>query len=133
MLRGDQIQVTRVFLQPTEGTRAAGSRVKAFAAVVLNDSVQINNLKYVEASKGLVVAMPDAEIQAPCPGCGHSNRITASYCNACGEALPASGPVPARDRFREVAHPVKLSARQEIQRAVADAYARRRDPVVEPV
>lgn len=102
------------------------ARLKAFCSITLNEVFVVRDLKIVEGTNGLFVAMPSRRLMASCRKCGQKNHLRARYCNECGAKLPMP-PVPkdadGNPKFhRDVAHPIDASFREVIQERVLEAY-----------
>ncbi len=79
----------------------------------------IRDIKLVEGSSGLFVAMPSRKLAHSCPECRHKNPLRAHYCNECGADLPALElPVDDHGRlrlYRDSAHPITPEFREKLQ------------------
>jgi len=106
--------------------RDAGDSLKAFCTITFDDDFVVRDLKIVEGTSGLFVAMPSRKLSEFCPGCGSKNHLRARFCNNCGEKLPsASVPTDAEGRPRlhtEIAHPINTKFREHLQQRVIEAY-----------
>ena len=101
-------------------------RLKAVCSVTLGEQFVIRDIKLVDGTGGLFVAMPSRKLSAPCPNCRTQNHLRARYCNECGKQVPAAR-IPRDDSGREkvhrdIAHPITSTFRQAIQERVLDAY-----------
>ncbi|MEO6809734.1 MAG: septation protein SpoVG family protein [Isosphaeraceae bacterium] len=111
-----------------------GRCLKAFASIVIDGALAIRDLRIVEGTRGLFVAMPSRKLDDKCPRCGIKNALKANYCNNCGTALAvdrvlrsAGGEVATapdgRPRMHvDVAYPINPAARKLIHDAVTTAY-----------
>ncbi len=97
-------------------------KLKAFATITFDDCFVVRDLKVIEGSKGLFVAMPSRRVKEPCPSCGHRNVVRSRYCNNCGKQLEVSNAVTREDEHRDIAHPINLQCREKVQSAVLEAY-----------
>jgi len=125
----------RIFLREP----SADSKLKAYATITFEHSFVVRNVKVIEGTKGLFVAMPSERAKEPCPKCGYRNVVRSRFCNQCGGGLnPAVRPVdrgaePAGEgqaEHRDIAHPITMECREYIQRKVLEAYeiARQQSP-----
>lgn len=73
-------------------TKGEGA-VKAFATVTLDDAYAVRNLKIVDGTKGLFVAMPNESIERD-----------------------------GKQEYRDTFHPINSDARKALVDAVMDAY-----------
>ena len=101
-------------------------RLKAVCSITFDGEFVVRDVKVVEGTHGLFVAMPSRKLSAPCSKCRTQNHLRAGYCNHCGEKLPPSRiPADADGRektHRDIAHPITASLRQLMQGQVFDAY-----------
>ena len=101
-------------------------RLKAFCSVTLDGEFVIRDIKIVEGSNGLFVAMPSRKLSAPCPKCRHKNPLRARYCSECGAGLPTQE-VETDDAgraklYRDIAHPITPAFREKLQNRLVEAY-----------
>ncbi|HVY60099.1 MAG TPA: SpoVG family protein [Planctomycetota bacterium] len=103
-----------------------GDKLQAFCTITLDDAFVIRDLKIIEGSKGVFVAMPSRKLTDRCPKCGGKNHLRAGFCNDCG--LRLTGDRAARDDHgraklhADIAHPINSATREVLQRMVLDAY-----------
>jgi stage V sporulation protein G len=101
--------------------------------VVLKDSPDkafvVRNIKVIEGTSGLFIAMPSRKIKQPCPKCGFKNEFRSKYCNQCGAQLPLSPRLAtaetegtAQAEHKDIAHPITQSFREYLQKRVLEAY-----------
>ena len=96
-------------------------------SVTVDDSLVVRDLKIIEGSNGLFVAMPSRKLMDRCQHCGGKNHLRARHCNDCGKGLKEMrGDADERGRLRlyaDVAHPINQEARDFFQGLVIEAYA----------
>ena len=101
-------------------------RLKAVCSVTLDREFVVRDVKIVEGTSGLFVAMPSRKLSVPCPKCRTQNHLRARYCNECGGKLPpARIPADADGRekaHRDIAHPITATFRESVQQRVLEAY-----------
>lgn len=101
-------------------------RLQAFCSVTFDHSFVVRDLKIIEGTKGLFVAMPSRKITDRCGQCGCKNHLRACFCNQCGLRLDEDrAPRDADGRAKlhaDVAHPINSASREVIQGAVLEAY-----------
>lgn len=102
-------------------------KLRAFASITLDNYLVIRDLKIIEGSNGLFIAMPSRKLCDRCPSCGSKNHLRARFCNDCGGRLRESRGV-ADDRGRprlyaDIAHPIHQEARSFVEGRVLEAYA----------
>lgn len=110
----------------------ASDRLKAVCSITLDESFVVRDVKIVEGTSGLFVAMPSRKISGPCSTCRTQNHLRAKYCNECGGKLPPAR-IPSDENGREkahrdIAHPITASFRQTVQKAVLEAYHEECEP-----
>jgi stage V sporulation protein G len=100
--------------------------LRAFCSITLDDDFVVRDLKVVEGTGGLFVAMPSRKMTTSCGRCGHKNPARSKFCNECGGKLRReSGGRDGDGRgkvHREIAHPTNSEFRELIQNLVIEAY-----------
>jgi stage V sporulation protein G len=104
---------------------SSGDRLKAFCTMTLDGEFVVRDLKIIEGTNGLFVAMPSRKLTDHCPKCGGKNHLRAKYCNDCGAHLPekrisdedAQGKLHA-----DIAHPINSECRARLQDVILQAY-----------
>lgn len=101
-------------------------RLRAVCSVTFDEVFVIRDVKVVDGTSGLFVAMPSRKLSANCPKCRYKNHLKARYCNDCGTRLPHHE-IPddsaGRSRLhRDVAHPITPEFRAFLQETVIAAY-----------
>ncbi|MFH1791128.1 MAG: septation protein SpoVG family protein [Candidatus Omnitrophota bacterium] len=117
-----EITEVRVFLK--EGP---DKKLKAYATLTFDNCFVVRNVKVIQGTKGLFVAMPSRKIREACPKCHYKNTARSRYCSQCGSALPQqpqqqNAAVARQAEHRDIAHPITLECREMIQRKVLEAY-----------
>jgi stage V sporulation protein G len=101
-------------------------RLKAFCSMTLDNEFVIRDIKIIEGTNGLFVAMPSRKMSDHCERCGGKNHLRARYCNNCGEQLPderAKQDVKGRMKLHaDIAHPINAECRKRIQDKIAQAF-----------
>jgi len=122
------MNITEIRVKLIENQR---DKLRGFASITLEGSLVIRDLKIIDGSRGLFVAMPSRKLHDRCSSCAGKNHIRARYCNDCGSRLPdGRGDVDERGRVRlyaDIAHPIHQDGRDEVQRVVVEAYNQERD------
>ncbi|OQX53858.1 MAG: hypothetical protein B5M48_02245 [Candidatus Omnitrophica bacterium 4484_213] len=117
-----EITEVRVSLREKEN-----SRLKAFTTVTFDNCFVVRDIKVIDGSKGLFVAMPSKKVRVPCSQCNFRNEIGSKYCSQCGARLevvpePRAGDENVREEHRDIAHPITMEFRKYIQNKVLEAY-----------
>jgi stage V sporulation protein G len=122
------MDITEVKIFMKEGQ---DKKLKAYATITLDNMFVVRNVKVIEGTKGLFVAMPSRKVKEPCPKCNFRNAARSKYCNNCGSALPVSdhkAPVSGAEgaaresEHKDIAHPITAECRDYIQKRVLEAY-----------
>ena len=120
-----EITEVRIFLKEGQD-----KKLKAYATLTFDNCFVVRNVKVIEGTKGMFIAMPSRKIKDTCPKCGFRNTVRSKFCNQCGATLPVSGPKvfqPGEDASRQsehkdIAHPISAECRDYIQKKVLEAY-----------
>ncbi len=100
-------------------------RLKAFCSMTIDECFVIRDIKVIDGSNGLFVAMPSRKMSDHCE-CGAKNYLRARYCNSCGKKLSedrADHHGRGRQKLHaDIAHPINAECRDMIQEAVLGAY-----------
>ncbi len=104
-----------------------GSKLKAYATIIFDDSFVVRDLKVIDGRKGLFVAMPSQQVRETCPNCRQRNAIRSKFCNQCGKPLESQSIAKREgadriDEHRDIAHPITAEARNYLQKKVLEAY-----------
>jgi stage V sporulation protein G len=102
-------------------------KLLAFASVTFDRCFVVRDIKIIQGNKTLFVAMPSRKITDRCTKCGCKNHLQAQFCNQCGNKLALNRTRPD-DRGRaklhaDIAHPINVRCRQEIQDAILKGYS----------
>ena len=106
--------------------RDRSDRLKAFCSVTIDKEFVIRDLKIIEGTKGMFVAMPSRKITDKCQTCGAKNHLKAKFCNECGGRLDesrANRDAEGRAKVHaDIAHPINSSCRERMQAKIVEAY-----------
>jgi len=104
-------------------------KLKAYATVTFDNAFVVRNIKVIEGTSGLFIAMPSRKIKQACPKCSFKNELRSKYCNQCGSQLPQSArPLNqetagnAQLEHKDIAHPITQQFREYLQKRVLEAY-----------
>ncbi len=118
-----EITEVRVFLKDSPD-----KKLKAYATVTFDNAFVVRNIKVIEGSNGVFIAMPSRKVKHPCPKCSFKNELRSKYCNQCGAQLPVPA-VPAavpennaQAEHKDIAHPVTQEFREKLQKKVLAAF-----------
>jgi len=120
-----EITEVRLFLK-----ESPDKKLKAYATVTFDNAFVVRNIKVIEGTNGLFIAMPSRKLKVPCPKCGYRNETRSKYCNQCATQLPAvARPVGGehevegvQSEHRDIAHPITQSFRDYLQKKILEGY-----------
>ena len=111
-------------------------RLKAFCSVTMDNEFVVRDIKIIEGTNGLFVAMPSRKMSDHCEKCGGKNHLRARFCNNCGAALSenrARKDMQGRMKLHaDIAHPINAGCRQKIQQKVNEAFSEEVEKSKEP-
>lgn len=114
----------------------SSDRLKAVCTVTFDECFVIRDVKVVEGTNGLFVAMPSRKVASHCPTCRQKNQLRATYCNFCGKKLPPPRPQPEGDgrsrMHKDLAHPITSEFREVVQTRVIAAFESELEQAPEP-
>jgi stage V sporulation protein G len=106
-------------------------RLLAFCSVTFDNAFVVRDLKIIEGTKGVFVAMPSRKLTDRCGHCGSKNHLRARFCNSCGHKLDDQRALRAADGraklHADIAHPIHSSAREQLQASVVRAYSEEKE------
>jgi stage V sporulation protein G len=116
------ITEVRIFLKDSPD-----KKLKAYATVTFDNAFVVRNIKVIQGTNGVFIAMPSRKVKQPCPKCNFKNELRSKYCNQCGTQLPVSvrplTPDPnALAEHKDIAHPITQAFRELLQKKVLEAY-----------
>ncbi len=116
------ITEVRIFLKDSPD-----KKLRAYATVTFDGAFVVRNIKVIQGSTGVFIAMPSRKVKHPCPKCNFKNELRAKYCNQCGGQLPLQdktlSPEPAAQaEHKDIAHPVTQVFRELLQKKILSAY-----------
>ncbi|MFA5100688.1 MAG: SpoVG family protein [Candidatus Omnitrophota bacterium] len=124
-----EVSEVRVFLKDSPD-----KKLKAYATVTFDDSFVVRNIKVIQGSNGVFIAMPSRKVKHPCPKCSFKNEFRSKFCNQCGGPIPIPPMMPltnghgnghengAQAEHKDIAHPITQAFREVLQRRVLEAY-----------
>jgi len=117
------MEITEIRVKMVNNT---ADRLKAYCSVTVDDCFVVRDLKVIDGSNGLFVAMPSRKLAARCTGCSTKNHLRARFCNECGKKLTESNAFKGSARTKlhaDVAHPINAECREFIQERVLEEFA----------
>ncbi|MGD0337104.1 MAG: septation protein SpoVG family protein [Candidatus Omnitrophota bacterium] len=103
-------------------------KLRAYATVTFDNAFVVRNIKVIEGTSGLFIAMPSRKIKQACPKCGFKNESRSKYCNQCANHLPLVTRPPeteagnSQSEHKDIAHPITQSFREYLQKRVLEGY-----------
>jgi len=115
-------------------------RLKAFCSVTFDGEFVVRDVKVIEGTNGLFVAMPSRQLSDRCPMCRNKNALRARFCGECGARLDESRATRnEQGRLKlhvDIAHPINAACREAIEKVLLEAYhqevERSEEPDYEP-
>ena len=116
-----EITEIRVFLKDGQD-----KKLKAYTTVTFDDCFVVRNIKVIQSTNGLFIAMPSRKVKLSCSKCHFRNEVGSKFCNHCGASLSAqeasSKSEDSKSEHRDIAHPVTKEFREYLQKKVLEAY-----------
>ena len=114
------MEITEVRVKLVEGGR---DKLRAFCSITIDDAFVVRDLKVIDGTKGLFVAMPSRKLTTRCQRCGYKNQVRSNYCNDCGVALPEEASRNPREKIHaDIAHPIHTECRETLQSVIVESY-----------
>jgi len=111
-------------------------RLKAFCSMTLDNEFVVRDIKVIEGTGGLFVAMPSRKMSDHCSKCGGKNHLRAKFCSNCGAKLNENRvkqDVQGRMKLHaDIAHPINSTCRRKIQEAITKAFEAELEKSKEP-
>jgi stage V sporulation protein G len=111
-------------------------RLLAFCSVTFDNAFVVRDLKIIEGTKGVFVAMPSRKLTDRCQKCGCKNHLRARFCNACGVRMDetrATREVDGRAKLHaDIAHPIHSGSREMVQASVVKAFHEEKERSKQP-
>lgn len=101
-------------------------RLLAFCSVTFDNAFVVRDLKIIEGTRGVFVAMPSRKLMDRCHGCMCKNHLRARFCNQCGGRLDEGRAMRDQDGraklHADIAHPIHAAARVAMEGAVIRSF-----------
>ena len=101
-------------------------RLKGFCSMTIDNEFVVRDIKVIEGTSGLFVAMPSRKMSDHCGKCGGKNHLRARFCNNCGAQLQenrARKDTKGRMKLHaDIAHPINAECRKKIQETIVEAF-----------
>ncbi|MGE0267988.1 MAG: septation protein SpoVG family protein [Candidatus Omnitrophota bacterium] len=120
------MEITEIRVFPKEGQ---DKKLKAYTTVTFDNAFVVRNIKIIQGSSGLFIAMPSRKMKLSCLKCGFKNEVGSKFCNQCGISLHSQGQgvvqedsSDAKSDHRDIAHPITQQFREYLQTQILEAY-----------
>jgi len=94
--------------------------------MTIDNEFVVRDVKVIEGTSGLFVAMPSRKMSDHCGKCGGKNHLRARFCNNCGTQLQenrARKDTKGRMKLHaDIAHPINAECRKNIQETIVAAF-----------
>ena len=111
-------------------------RLKGFCSMTIDNEFVVRDIKVIEGTSGLFVAMPSRKMSDHCGKCGGKNHLRARFCNNCGAQLQENrARKDAKGRMKlhaDIAHPINAECRKNIQETIVAAFEEELEKSKEP-
>ena len=116
-----EITEIRIFLKEGQD-----KKLKAYTTVMFDNVFVVRNIKVIQGSNGLFIAMPSRKVKHPCPKCSFKNEVGSKFCNQCGGTINVqesqANAGDAKSEHRDIAHPVTQKFREYLQTEILRAF-----------
>jgi len=117
------MEITEIRVFQKEGQ---DKKLKAYTTVTFDHVFVVRNIKVIQGSNGLFIAMPSRKMKNLCLKCHFKNEIGSKFCSHCGSSIKQEnqyvGPPDAKAEHRDVAHPITQQFREYLQTKILEAY-----------
>ena len=117
------MEITEIRIFPKEGL---DKKLKAYSTVTFDNVFVVRNIKIIQGSSGLFIAMPSRKMKYLCPKCHFKNEVGSKFCNHCGASLGSgqqqASNADAKTEHRDIAHPITQEFRDYLQTKILKAY-----------
>ena len=119
------MEITEIHVFPKEGQ---DKKLRAYTTVTFDDAFVVRNIKVIQGSSGLFIAMPSRRMKHLCPKCRFKNETGSKFCNHCGGPIGSGTQQTyspdAKAEHRDIAHPITQQFREYLQTKILEAYER---------
>ena len=119
------MEITEVRVVAKEGK---DKKLKGYATVTFDNAFVVRNIKVIQGTTGLFVAMPSKKSKYPCTQCGTKNEIGSHFCNRCGASMEGAveivEDVEDREEHHDIAHPINQQFRDYLQSKVLEVFSK---------
>ncbi len=121
------MKITEIRVKLMQNGAARRDKLKAFCSITFDNEFVVRDLKIIEGSRGLFIAMPSRKLMVRCPSCGGKNAVRSRYCSECGtkqvdRVSKNDETSPSRRLYADIAHPIHAGARDKLHSSIVSAY-----------
>ena len=117
------MEITEIRVFQKEGQ---DKKLKAYTTVTFDNEFVVRNIKIIQGSNGLFIAMPSRKMKRLCQKCHFKNEVGSRFCSHCGAPITSDNqhtePVDAKTEHRDIAHPITQQFREYLQTKILEAY-----------
>jgi stage V sporulation protein G len=117
------MEITEIRVFQKEGQ---DKKLKAYATITFDNSFVVRNIKVIQGSNGLFIAMPSRKMKRLCQKCHFKNEVGSKFCNHCGTPIKSENHdaehPDAKTEHRDIAHPITQQFREYLQTKILEAY-----------
>ena len=117
------MEITEIRVFPKEGQ---DNKLKAYTAVTFDNVFVVRNIKIIQGSSSLFIAMPSRKMKQRCLKCHINNEAGSKFCNHCGASIESKnqqiGFTDVKAEHRDIAHPITQQFREYLQDKILKAY-----------
>lgn len=129
-----QVTEVKVKVVPLGAGHRGAHKLRAFATITFDNAFVVKDIRIIQGSRGMIVAMPAKKLTVRCPKCSFKNPLRARFCCDCGvrmrAGLPRRSPETGRPVLQvDIAHPINPEARKMIEEKILQAYQNEFDKV----
>jgi stage V sporulation protein G len=100
----------------------ANGRLRAYCSIVLDHVFVVREIKVIDGTNGLFVAMPTRTIQRRCQECVAKSDVDVGFCTQCGAKQPSP---PEGRKHADTVHPITKPFRLKLEsRVLAEVEAK---------
>ena len=118
-----EITEIRIFLKEGQD-----KKLKAYTTVTFDNAFVVRNIKVIQGSNGLFIAMPSRKMKHSCSKCNFKNEGGSKFCNQCGASIQGEYQrgegMDAKSEHRDIAHPITQQFREYLQTNILEAFSK---------
>jgi len=111
-------------------------KLKAYTTVTFDNVFVVRDIKVIEGTAGLFIAMPSRKVKHSCPKCAFKNELRSKYCSQCAAPLPVDSNTHRgeeapnnQSEHKDIAHPITQAFRENLQKRVLESYEQEKNKI----